>query len=146
MGIANPQKNFNFKLSLGIIDMLQVQSVTPPSTEIGEIMQGSAGMNPDMKTPGKPKVGELVIELVVPVDGNADIWDMFNKVRTLDRAVYCGDGFLYRTDVNGTPSMAFKITNAWLKKVESSKFETLADQAADLKETLTFSVQDYQPA
>lgn len=143
MAIKNPAKNFNFKLSLGGIDLDVVQMITAPPVELTEHKQGSPGMIPDLKTPGKPIIGDLVVEVVIPDTGNGPLWNKIKQAKTLVANDYMGNGFLYRTDVNGAPVQTFAITNAWLKKIETANYETTADNSADLKETLTFSLQNY---
>ena len=144
MAVANPQSNFNFRLQLGAFRMAEVQMVTAPPIEWTEHKQGNEGNSPDMKTPGKKIVGDLVIEVVANADEAT--WAEFNKVETQDRNIYAGDGFLYETDAFGVPVKFVPIIGAWLKKVETGNYETKADNSDNLKRTLTFSITDYQPS
>lgn len=144
MAIRNPMANFNFKLSLDGIDNIACQLVTEPSTEWTEHKGGSEGNSPDVKTPGKRLIGDLVVETQVPDTGDSSTtWKRFEDVKTMNRAIYCGDGFFYETDPNGSPVTTYKIVSAWLKKVESSNSERKGDASADKMRTLTFSVEDY---
>lgn len=144
MAIQNPQGNFNFRLQLGALDMAAVQMVTPPSIEYAEHKQGSEGNSPDIKTPGKKIVGDLVVEIVVPANGGEATWLQLQSNDSQERNIYAGDGFLYETDGLGVPITPYSITGAWLKKVETGNYETKSDNSDNLKRTLTFSISDYQ--
>lgn len=144
MAIRNPQANFNFRLVLNGIDNLRVQVVTAPSIEITEHKGGSEGNSPDVKTPGKKIVGDLVVECQVPDTGDGEVFDAIKNALTMQRAIYCGDGFLHETDANNAPVQTFAITSAWLKKVETVSYDRKGDSSADLIRTLTFSVEDYK--
>ena len=143
MAIRNPMANFNFRLVLNGIDNLRVQVVTAPTVEWTEHKGGAEGNSPDVKTPGKKIVGDLVVELQVPDTGDGELWEAFRSAKTMARPIYCGDGFLYETDANNAPVTTNKITSAWLKKVESVSYDRKGDSSADMIRTLTFSVEDY---
>lgn len=144
MAIKNPQGNFNFKLALDGVDNARVQVVTAPSVEWAVHKQGTQGNSPDQKTPGKKQIGELVVKVLVPMDGDGELWDKLEAAQTMDRAQYCGDGFLYETDQDGATQQTFKIVNAWISKVETEDYDTKADNSADLIRTVTFQVEDYR--
>lgn len=144
MAIRNPQANFNWRIDLANVVNGRCQMVTPPTVELAEHKQGSQGTSPDAKTPGKKIVGDLVIEMLVPQNGgDGEIWDALRLAQTMQKALYAGDGFLYETDPNGAPVNTFKIDDAWIKKIETSNYETTSDNSGDLKRTVTFSVRDY---
>lgn len=144
MAIKNPQANFNFRLELDGVDNASVQVVSAPSVEYAVHTQGTQGNSPDQKTPGKKKVGEIVVKVLVPDTGDAPLWRKFEQAETMQRAVYCGDGFLHETDANLIPVQTFKITNAWINKVESEDYDTKADNSGDQIRSVTFQVEDYK--
>lgn len=145
MAIRNPQANFNFRLQLRGIDNVRTQVVTAPSVEWAEHKGGAEGNSPDVKTPGKKIVGDLVVEIQVPDTGDGEVYAAFQAAETMARPLYCGDGFLYETNALGVPVQTFRISNAWLKKVETSSYDRKGDSSADLIRTCTFSVEDYRP-
>jgi len=144
MAVRNPQANFNFRLSLDQIDNVRVQVTTAPTIEYAEHKGGAEGNQPDVKTPGKKIVGDLVVEMQVPDTGDGEVYAKLKSNETMNRSVYCGDGFLYETDANNAPVQTFKITSAWMKKIETSSYDRKGDSSADLIRTVTFSVENYE--
>jgi len=130
-------------LQLDAIENVRVQVVTAPTIEYAEHKGGSEGNSPDVKTPGKKIVGDLVVEMQVPDTGDSEVYDKLRAAGSMDRNLYCGDGFLYETDANGAATQTFKITSAWIKKIETSSYDRKGDSSADLIRTVTFSIEDY---
>lgn len=144
MAIGNPQANFNHKLQLGDIFNERVQKVTEPEVEWTEHRHGTSGNGPDKKTPGKKKVSELVVEMVVPDTGDDEIWKAFDRCKTMNRAQYCGNGVFSETDASGAPVKNWFLGEVWVKKIVSSTSETTEDSSNNKIRTVTFSVGDYR--
>lgn len=145
MSIQNPLGNYNFLLQIDGVDMLRVQVVTPPTVEYTEHLSGSAGNGPDFKSPGKKIVGDLVIECLVPDNGDPEVWERLNSAAGGIRSQYAGIGVLSEIGPSGTPGQNFFLDQIWLKKIEKSTYETTAGSSDNAKRTLTFSVGDYRP-
>lgn len=143
MAIRNPQANFNFRLQLDGINNAAVQTVTVPKVEFAEHKGGAEGNSPDVKTPGKKIVGDLTVEMQVPDDGDPDFWNKFDTAQSMNRPIYCGDGYLYETDQAGAPVQTFVIKEAWGKSAETANYERKGDNSADLMRTIIFSVGDF---
>lgn len=143
MAIRNPQANFNSRLVLNNIDDMRIEVITVPTVEWTEHKGGNSGNSPDVKTPGKKIVGDLVVQCQVPDFGDPEIMQAFMSATTMMRPIYCGDGFHYETDANGAPVQTFPIREVWLKKVETADYDRKGDSSANLIRTLTFSVGDY---
>jgi hypothetical protein len=144
MAHDNVLKNYDFALEIDGIFQVYLQGVTPPTVEYTEHKQGSPGNKPDKKTPGKKIVGDLVVEQVVnAVTGDPLIWQKFQAARTGLRNVYIGTGFLVELGPGGVPVNRFFIGDCWIKKIESSGYDTRGDNSADVLRTVTYSVEDY---
>jgi len=118
--------------------------VTAPTPEFTEHKQGDSGTNPDQKTPGKKIVGDLVVEVLVPLNGgDGALWEAFQSAGTLQRSIYAGDGFVMEVDQNGIPQNTFQVIDAWIKKIETSNYDRRGDNSADLLRTVTISVKDW---
>lgn len=143
MAHDNVLKNFDFALEIDGIVQAALQGVTPPAIELTEHKQGVAGNNPDVKTPGKKKVGDLVVEKVVRIEtGDPAIWNWLEAGRTGLRPAYVKTGFLLELS-NGVPVQRYLLKNLWVKKIETSQYDTREDNSADVLRTVTFSVEDF---
>lgn len=144
MAIDNPQVNFQFAIEVNGIIQARIQKVTPPTVEYVEHKHGSAGNQPDKKTPGKKKVGDMMIENVVPGEtGDPEIWLLFEAAGSGIRAAYIQNAFLLEFGVGGVAVGRFFLGEIWTKKIESSDYETREDNSADTIRTITWSVGDY---
>ena len=146
MAIKNPLNNFQWLIDLNGIPAERCQVVTAPKVEFAEHIQGSQGTETDTKTAGKKKVGDLVIEVVIPDTGDQGLWDLFEKAQTLQKDQYAGDGMLYEIGPNEQPSQSFIIEDAWIKSIESGNYETKQDNSDNQTRTITLSVKDYRRA
>ena len=70
---ANPAKNFRYALEIRGINMFLIQNFTPPTVEHDVVEHGSPGNLPNGKTPGKQRVGEMVLKKLKVATG-ADTW------------------------------------------------------------------------
>lgn len=145
MAVNNPIKNFNFSFEVAGVIQAHIQTIQTPEVELSEITQGTAGSAPDVKTPGKKIVGELVLENTIPADGQNDsaTWLWFESARTGVRASYARSGFLNELDSNGTIVAKYLCKNMWPKKIETSGYASKSDDAEDLMRTITLSIEDY---
>jgi len=147
MAVNNPVKNYDFALEIDGVNQAYLQGVTKPTVELTEHKQGTAGNNPDVKTPGKKKVGDLVCEQVVPAEtGDPEIWAWLETGRTGLRPAYTKIGYLVEHNGVGTPVQRWFLKNIWVKKIEDSGHDTREDNSADMMRTVTFSVEDFIPA
>ena len=144
MAIDNVLKNYDFALEIDGVFQALLQGVTPPTVEYTEHKQGNSGNKPDKKTPGKKIVGDLVVEQVVDAQtGDPQIWQKFQSAANGLRNVYISTGFLVELGPTGLPIGRFFIGDCWIKKIESSGYDTRGDNSADVLRTVTFSVEDY---
>ena len=145
MGAENAQKNYDFSLELDGIIVAHLQGVTVPTVEYAEHKHGTPGNSPDKKSAGKKLVGDLVVESVIEsLTGDPVIWARFQSVRTGLRAVYAGQGFLIENGPGGLPIGRWFLKDVWLKKVESSNYDSRGDNSADVMRTTTWSVEDFE--
>lgn len=144
MAINNPRGNYNFLLQINNIVMARVQMVTPPTKEMVVHRQGNSGNKADKKTPGKEMIGELVIELVVPDTGDAELWNAIESCKTELRAAYAGVGIISELGPGGTPVSNFFLGDVWVSKVETANYETTEGNSDNLKRTVTFQVEEYR--
>lgn len=146
-GLASIRKNFRFKLEIEGANSFEIQKVTPPTVEVTEVQHGNAGNLPNGKTAGKMVVGDLVVEKLIRGEAGANwAWDQMAKAIGSASSVYLGTGFLTDTgaDMVSTVERHF-LGDIWVKKIEKSEYDTNSDNAANLIETVTFSVQYYFP-
>jgi len=144
MAVDNPLKNYDFALEVDGVIQAYIQGLTPPTVEWTEHKQGTPGNKPDVKTPGKKIIGDMSAELVVnAITGDGIIWKKFQSAASGLRGVYVGVGFLIELGPGGIPSNRFFIGEHWIKKIESSGYDTRGDNSADVMRTVTWSVEDY---
>lgn len=78
--IANPRKQFQFRISIPGINPFLVQKVRMPDVEVEVIEHGDT--NFDVKTGGRKKVGMLSIEKLAPADGLDDsLWQWIHSIQ-----------------------------------------------------------------
>lgn len=147
MAINNPRGNYKHLLQINNIDVALVQMITAPPVEWTEHRHGSAGNSPDKKTPGKLMIGDLVVEMVIPDDGDPGIWNAFYQAESELRTVYAGMGVLSELGPGnpGAPIQNFALGEIWIKKIETANYETTEANSDNLKRTVTFSVESYRP-
>ena len=148
MATQNPLKNYDFALEVNGVIEAYVQGVTPPTVEWTEHKQGTAGNNPDKKTPGKKIVGDIIIEQVInAISGDSITWSKFQAAASGLRDQYIENGFLIEFGPGGAAAGVvinrYFIGETWIKKIESSGYDSRGDNSADLMRTVTWSVEDY---
>jgi len=140
-GLANPVKNFRYLLELDGADAFLIQKITPPSMESQAVEHGAPGNIPNVETPGKVVVGDLVVEKLVPAD-RADQWvhDWFAQAIGGLADEFRRVGFLRMLSANAvTTSKKFFLGNVWPKKIEYNEMDTSGND--NVIEKITFSVQ-----
>ena len=71
--IANPKKNFNFTIRIAGLNEWLAQKVTVPDHEVEQVSHG--GTNHDVKTAGRLKFGNIMLEKLSPANGSDSfIW------------------------------------------------------------------------
>ena len=143
-GYANPRSNFNWVIEIDGLNQFLVQEVTPPTTELKELVHGAPMGMPDEKTPGKPKFGDLVVTKLMPAF-QAERWATDWMAKALAGSGFKGfvkNGFLKYTDPTSLVTVEnYFLGNIWPKKIEPGKLVTKSDDSDNLLETVTFSVQ-----
>lgn len=139
--------NFRFSLELNGIPVAQIQEIDSPDFNIGEIMQGAAGNEPNKKIPGKPTVGDLVVRKIKPiktVDNWAWLW-MAGVLR--DPSASRMIGFLNEHGVDDTSiEQRFYLGEVWPKAIPGLQYRANVDPGDLLLEEITFSVRYFFPA
>lgn len=69
----SPRINSAFELEVQDLNRFLVQEVDTPDVSLNEVTFGQPWPLPDMKTPGKMSVGDLVIRKIKPIE-NSDTW------------------------------------------------------------------------
>lgn len=142
--VANTRKVFNFRVEIDGVDQWEFQKVTTPEMEIEEVLHGDA--HRDVKTPGRIKVGDGVMEKLRPLP-TADLfaWNWFSQAQN----ILTGGGQL-PINVNRTIVIKEMSTDGvttvnrwvweevWLKKISQTDFDRSTSD--NIIETLTFSV------
>lgn len=138
--------NFRFSLELEGIQQFYIQEIDSPDFEVAEILQGAPGNEPDIKIPGKPKTGDLVIRKIKPINTN-DIWAWQWLTQALGDPVASRKvGFLNELKVNAVNSeQRFYLGEVWPKKVSGIGYNAQGDGEKIIEE-VTLSVRYFFPA
>jgi phage tail-like protein len=145
MSFANPRKNFRYLLELDGVNMFQIQEITPPTVEFTEVTHGAPGNIPDGKTPGKIKVGDLVVKkLCLANSSDTWAWDWFGLAVAGAASEFRKTGFLKHLGIDGVTTVDnYFLGNIWPKKIEGANLNSAGNE--NYIETVTFSVQLYFP-
>jgi len=144
-GLANPRKEHRFVLEIDGLNAFLVQEVELPDFELEEVVHGAPMNTPNVKTPGKPVVGNLIIRKLVPAN-QADTW-------VWDWMALCIDGNAEEYKKTGTlrdylPSGTGTVQQYFCGEIFPMKVETpnrLRQSANNLIEAITFSVETFFP-
>lgn len=140
-GLANPRKDFRFMLEFDGLNAFLVQEITPPSVEFGEIEHGTPGNIPTAKTPGKMKVGDLVVKKLMTAevaDTWADDW-MASAVAGVKRD-FRKVGFLKHLAPDAVRVVqTWFLGEVWPKKIEYNDLNAAGQN--NIIQTVTFSTQ-----
>ena len=146
-GQANARKNFRWALELDGANQFLFQEVETPTVEWQEILHGAPANIPDVKTPGKMIVGDLVLKKLKPA-GVPDTWawDWFGAAMVGVANDFRKTGFLVDLDPAGLASVEkYYLGNIWPKKIEDSTRQAKSQDADNLIQTVTFSCQMFFP-
>ncbi len=141
--IANPLKNFHYILALNGFDQALVQSIEIGELELSENLHGD-GMR-DIKTPGRLKIPDIVMEKLVPIGiTDPEIWTWFIEA-TLNLASATKRDFIITqlSGETGFPVRVWAVEGAWVKKYKPSKIGDMED--SNSIDTVTFACDDIIP-
>lgn len=144
--MSNPRKNFRFALEFDGLNMFYIEDVQPPKVELAEVEHGAPGNLPNGKTPGKMKVGDMVVKKIKPADkADSWAWDWLGRAIAGLKTNFGKPGFLVELAPDGvTPIQKYFIGDAWVKAIENSNYVTKTSGDNSI-ETVTFSVRYYFP-
>ena len=78
--IENPRKQFNFSIAVPGLNPFLAQKVNTPDSDIEQVSHGDT--NHDIKTGGRIKIGNLMIEKISPAtQGDTWFWDWMKAVQ-----------------------------------------------------------------
>ncbi len=140
----NVQKNYNFAIEVDGIHQLLIQKVTTPTVGFQEHKHGIGGDLPDVKTPGKKQVGDMVCEGIVDaVTSDGKLWRKLQKQEGAKYTRIIENGYLVELDNTGNEKGRWEIVDMWLKEIAGSEYVTGEDGAANMIRKATFSVYDF---
>lgn len=138
--IANPLKNFFYRIIMNGFDQALVQSIEIGEFELSENLHGD-GLR-DIKTPGRLKIPDITMEKLVPI-GAPDpvIWQWFITA-TLGLAAATKRDFqiVQLSGENGIPVRIWAVQGAWIKKYKPSKMGDMED--SNSIDTVTLAADD----
>jgi len=144
MAVANPRKNHRFALEIAGIDQLLIQEVDLPDVEVTEVTHGGAVNESDIKTPGKKKIGDLVMrKLKASTSADNWVWPWLElTIRTI-REAHAQYAFLKEVDETGFKTIArYELGEIWPKKITGLQYKREGDPE-NLIEEITFSISKF---
>lgn len=140
---AEIRKNFQFMLEVDGIDQLLIQECTLPDLEFSETLHGGPVGTPDIKTPGKRKVGDFTVKKIMSVVTPDNwIWPWTDLIGSTPRAVSSKFAILKLMSPDGFRTLArYELIDLWPKKVEGLQFKREGD-GENLMEVIIFSCTD----
>jgi phage tail-like protein len=141
--IANTRKDFNFSIEINGINQFLIQKVTPPEQSMGVVEHGADGKSGNTKTPGKLKIGDLIVEKICP-STEADKWAQtwFEKAKNGLRSQYAKYAVLHELDETRTfPIASWDLGEIWPYKIGRTAYDRNAEN--NITETVTFAVDRY---
>lgn len=145
MSFANPQKNFRYALEFLGVNMFLAQEFTPPTVETDVVEHGSPGNLPNGKTPGKMRVGEMVLKKLKPATAQENwAWDWFSENITGLKTQFARSGFLTELGPDGfTPVRKYFCGDMWVSKIEPGAYDSKGSE--NVMETITIQPFVYYP-
>lgn len=142
---ANVRKDFRFLLEIEGTDQFFIQEVDMPDYEITTQMHGGLVNNPDVKTAGKPKVGDMVMRKIKPIlvpDNWA--WILIENARAnTPFSGYAINAILKEVDETGIRTLArYNLVSIFPKKITGLKYKRAGD-GENLIEEITWAVNDF---
>lgn len=144
-GLADPRKDFRYLMEFDGADAFLIQEIDPPEVELPEVEHSAPGNIPNAKTPGKMKVGQLVVKKLKPAN-RADTWawDLMAQAASGLIPDFVKIGFIHELKPNMVANaQSFFLGSAWVTKIENPSYK--GEGSENLIETVTFSVQYYFP-
>jgi len=145
MSFTNPQKNFRYALEFLGINMFLIQEATIPTVEADLVEHGAPGNLPNGKTPGKMRVGQLILKKLKPAVG-ADTWawDWFAENITGLRNQFARTGFFTELGPDGfTPVKKWFCGDVFVQKIETDPFVSTGSD--NVMETVTCEPEYFYP-
>lgn len=145
----NPAKVFNYRIEVEGVVMALVQDLKIPTLGIEKVEHGAAGPIPNIQTPGKPTVGDIELQKLVPADpDNADFsaYAWYASALAGQPALFARTGFIRQLGgVAGQEVVrSWMFTDAWVSNIDTSNFQSTASE--NLIETLTITPHLFMPA
>ena len=146
--VANPHKQFNYRVSIEGLLPVYAQKVRTPDKDIEIVMHGEG--NKDIKTGGKIKIGKLTIEKIIPATGVRDLWaDAWLRIVQDSRLgggappqVYKRTVIVELLDVDGvTPIKIMNFYGCWPSKVNGLELDAMGSD--NTAENIELEVDDY---
>ncbi|MAX80390.1 MAG: hypothetical protein CL843_09460 [Crocinitomicaceae bacterium] len=136
--------NYRFGIEIAGVIQAYCQTVQPPVVEHKELQYGTPGNSTNTKVPGGKTVGDLVLTSVVPETGSDPlIWTMFEAGIAGLRPVYISSGFLIQYNSQMIETERYLCEDIWIKKLETSEFNSNKENSEKTIRTMTWSVGDY---
>ncbi len=142
-GLATPRKDFRYLLELDGADAFLIQEIETPEVELPIVEHAAPGNIPNAKTPGKMKVGNLVVKKLKPANRvDTWAWDMMVKAANGLTPDFAKTGFLKHMDTEmARPLETFFLGSTWITKISSSGLKGQGSE--NIIETCEFAVQFY---
>jgi hypothetical protein len=143
-GLATPRKNFRFMLELDGSNAFLIQEIQAPTVELAVIEHGAPANDPNSKTPGKLKIGELVIKRLKPALF-ADTWveDWMAQAMAGTIQSFYKTGFLKHLGPDGVSVVQnYFLGDVWPSKNEPGNLVLMAP-GENLIDTITLQVKYY---
>lgn len=142
---TNMRLNYRFAIDIEGIDQYYIQELTLPDRELGEVMHGGLVNEPDSKTPGKQKIGDMVAKKCAPVAGPDNFASTWMELARLGRAEsYRRNITVREIGEDGFSTVAvYEMIGVWPKKIGGRQYKREGDGELILEE-VTFSVKDFK--
>jgi hypothetical protein len=142
--LEHPAKDFNWTIEINGIDSFLVQDVKLPKMTLATVTHGMPGNLPNRNTPGKPTIGDLVIQKMTPATKKEYwAWDWFALAMAGQYSQFAQNGFFKEKAPSGIVRRRFIFIDAWVKDIDTSNFT--AEGSNKLIETVTLEVWGFYP-
>lgn len=124
-----PLPAFYFKVEIEDIGVMSFREVSGLTIEVDpiEYRHGDSPVFSKIKMPGMAKCGEVTLKKGIFKSDNK-FWDWFNEIKlnTIKRRLVT----IALLDEEGNPTMSWKLTNTWPKKVSNDGFKAEGNEVA----------------
>lgn len=144
MAETNVAKNFRFALVIAGVDQFLIQKATLPDVEVTEHLHAGDIGQPDVKTPGKKKIGDLVLtKLIGTANTDTWAWEWMNTVNRSLRVAYARYGVLKLMGEDPlVPIALWDLGEIWPKKIKGLELDKTGD-GDNAMEEVTFSISQF---